>query len=61
MNVSQRYSIMKLFTYLLRYLIEKIRLSHRKTHGSFNVHGSVHRNNILVYKSQQDVQVKEFI
>jgi len=23
----------------------------------FNVHGSVHRNNILVYKSQQDVYV----
>ena len=27
----------------------------------FNVHGSVHRNNILVYKSQQDAQVTEFI
>ena len=27
----------------------------------FNVHGSVHRNNILVYKPQQDAQVTEFI
>jgi len=27
----------------------------------FNVHGSVHRNNILVYKSQQDAHVTEFI
>jgi hypothetical protein len=27
----------------------------------FNVHGSVHRNNILVYKYQQDAQVIEFI
>jgi len=27
----------------------------------FNVRGSVHRNNILVYKFQQDAQVKEFI
>jgi len=31
-----------------------------KTHKSqslFNVYGSVHRNNIVVYKSQQDAQV----
>jgi len=27
----------------------------------FNVHGTVHPNNILVYKSQQDAQVTEFI
>ena len=27
----------------------------------FNVHGSVHRNNILVYKPQQDAHVTEFI
>jgi len=27
----------------------------------FNVHGSVHRNNILVYKFQQDAHVTEFI
>ena len=27
----------------------------------FNVHGSVHRNNILVHKSQQDAHVTEFI
>jgi len=27
----------------------------------FNVHGSVHCNNILVYKSQQDAHVTEFI
>ena len=27
----------------------------------FNVHGSVHHSNILVYKSQQDAQVTEFI
>jgi len=26
-----------------------------------NVYGSVHHNNILVYKSQQDAQVTEFI
>jgi hypothetical protein len=25
-----------------------------KPQNSFNVHGSVHRNNILVYKSQQE-------
>jgi hypothetical protein len=29
--------------------------------NSFNVHGSVQHNNILVYKSQQDAQVTEFI
>jgi len=27
----------------------------------FNVHGSVHRNNIIVCKSQQDAHVTEFI
>jgi len=27
----------------------------------FNVHGSVHRNNILVYKLQLDAHVTEFI
>jgi len=27
---------------------------------TFNVHGSVHRNNILVYKSQQDAHVTGF-
>jgi hypothetical protein len=27
----------------------------------FNIHGSVQRNNILVYKSQQDAHVTEFI
>jgi len=27
----------------------------------FNIHGSVHRNNILLYKSQQDAHVTEFI
>jgi hypothetical protein len=27
----------------------------------FDVHGSVHRNNILVYKSQQDAHIIEFI
>jgi hypothetical protein len=26
-----------------------------------NIHGSVHRNNILLYKSQQDAHVTEFI
>ena len=26
----------------------------------FNIHGSVHRNNILLYKSQQDAHVTEF-
>jgi len=29
--------------------------------GTFIVKGSVHPNNILVYKSQQDEQVTEFI
>jgi len=28
---------------------------------TFNVHGSVHRNNFLVHKSQQDVHVTVFI
>jgi hypothetical protein len=28
---------------------------------NFNVHESVHRNSILVYKFQQDAQVTEFI
>jgi len=28
-----------------------------KKHLTFNVQGSVHRNNIIVYKSQQDVHV----
>jgi len=27
----------------------------------FNDHGSVHRNNILIYKSQQDAHVAELI
>ena len=27
----------------------------------FNIHGSVHRNNIVLYKSQQDAHVTEFI
>jgi hypothetical protein len=27
----------------------------------FNIHGSVHRNNILIQKSQQDAHVTEFI
>ena len=32
-----------------------------KGYCRFNVHGSVHRNNILLYKSQQDEPVTEFI
>jgi len=28
---------------------------------NFNIHGSVHRNNILIHKSQQDAHVAEFI
>jgi hypothetical protein len=31
------------------------------TSREFNIHGSVHRNNILLYKSQQDAHVTEFI
>jgi hypothetical protein len=31
------------------------------TQRESNVHGSVHRNNILVYKSQQDAHIAEFI
>jgi len=31
------------------------------TNKKFNIYGSVHRNNILLYKSQQDAQVTEFI
>jgi hypothetical protein len=27
----------------------------------FNIHGSVHHNNILLYKSQQDAQATKFI
>jgi hypothetical protein len=27
----------------------------------FNIHGSVHRNNILLHKNQQDAHVTEFI
>ena len=27
----------------------------------YNIHGSAHRNNILLYKSQQDAHVTEFI
>jgi len=27
----------------------------------FNIHGFVHRNNIVLYKSQQDAHVTEFI
>jgi len=34
---------------------------HVKGIKTFNVHGFVYRNNILVYKSQQDAQVTEFI
>jgi hypothetical protein len=33
----------------------------RREKNKFNVHGSVHRNKILVYKSQQDAYVTEFI
>jgi len=29
--------------------------------SGFNIHGSVHRNNILLYKSQQEAQVTQFI
>jgi hypothetical protein len=29
--------------------------------SKFNIHGSVHRNYILIWKSQQDAQVTEFI
>jgi hypothetical protein len=32
-----------------------------KQTNAFNVHGSVHRNNIPVYKSQQGAQLTEFI
>ena len=28
---------------------------------TFNIHGSAHHNNILIYKSQQDAHVTEFI
>ena len=27
----------------------------------FNIHGSMHHNNLLLYKSQQDAHVTEFI
>jgi len=33
----------------------------KKSSLLFKVHGSVHRNNILVYKSQQDAHVTEII
>jgi hypothetical protein len=32
-----------------------------KRNIEFNIHGPVHRNNILLYKSQQDAHVTEFI
>ena len=35
-------------------------LTNITTQTESNVHGSVHRNNILVYKSQQDAHVTEF-
>ena len=28
---------------------------------TFNIHGSLHRNNIILYKFQQDVHVTKFI
>ena len=40
---------------------DTVTLVHRYEQGEFNVHGSVQRNNILVYKSQQDAHVTEFI
>jgi len=36
-------------------------LYYAKILSFFNVHGSVHRNNILVYKSQQDAHNTQFI
>ena len=42
---------------------ERKRENHLSQHNLYflNIHGSVHRNNILVYKSQQDVHVTDFI
>jgi hypothetical protein len=39
---------------VFRYIINMLR------NLTFNVHGSVHRNNILLYKSQQDAQSYRF-
>ena len=47
---------------LIRHITRKynqIRRANKST--TFNVHGSVHRTNILVYKSQQDAHVTDFI
>jgi hypothetical protein len=41
------------------YICKKV--SKQEGANFFNIHGSVHRNNILVHKSQQDAQVTEFI
>jgi len=32
-----------------------------RTQSKYNIHGSVHRNNILIQKSQQEAHVTEFI
>jgi hypothetical protein len=39
----------------------KILCGKMQSYSMFNIHGSVHRNNILVYKSQQDAHVTLFI
>jgi serine/threonine protein phosphatase PrpC len=47
---------------LIRHITRKrneIRRANKST--TFNVHGPVHHTNILVYKSQQDAHVTEFI
>jgi hypothetical protein len=63
-------SIFNLFTYEStnshRYVIHSDAMlehefSYKKICLFFNVHGCIHRNNILVYKSQQDAHVTEFI
>jgi hypothetical protein len=55
-----KYICDKNYQYSLRNIPEE-RSSHVDDLLKFNVYGSVHRNNILVYKCQQDAQVTEFI
>jgi hypothetical protein len=60
---QQQCTSLKRFRRKRLYKVEEL-LLHSKPllfHMKFNVHGSVHRNNILIYKSQQDAHVTEFI
>jgi len=60
---QQQCTSLKRFRRKRLYNIEEL-LLHSKPllfYIKFSIHGSVHRNNILIYKSQQDAHVTEFI